>query len=509
MALVGFLACFQLGAQNLTKEMIEKALDDSYKVAIPGLCKDLPNSRFIIPTKDIDYTFEYNEETKKVEVIRKEKIVYYTFNDYIGGYRNISNLITKDLNTEILYVKKGSLSESSEKLEFSDLEIGSIFYHDIKATRVTQTVGKWKDSYGNYHGTTKRKLYTGKKILDVRYLTREYFVDQLPILKQTVTFNVPDWLDLTIKEYNTKNIQFEKTETKENGFKKIEFVGYALGGYTEEFSTEDGSFIYPHLLVIPNSFTKGGKQNLFGGVDDLYAWYRGLVNDIEQDPSVFKDVVESLVEGKTSDIEKIKAIYYWVQDNIRYVAYEDGIAGFKPESCDQVYLKKYGDCKGMANLMKAMLTSIGYDARLTWLGTNAVPYSYEEHCLASDNHMICTLILNGKKYFLDGTETNVAFGDNAQRIQGRQVLIEDGDKYELATIPVTSDLNKIIRKYDLSLYEDKLVGEVNLQFEGEGKRYFLNIVQGLRTEYKEKALEYLISDRRDGVYPSNIKTSEL
>lgn len=509
MALVGVLACFQLSAQNLTKEMVEKALDDSYKVAIPGLCKDLPNSRFIIPTKDIDYTFEYNEETKKVEVIRKEKIVYYTFNNYIGGYRNISNLITKDLNTEILYVKKGSLSESSEKLEFSDLEIGSIFYHDIKATRVTQTVGKWKDSYGNYHGTTKRKLYTGKKILDVRYLTREYFVDQLPILKQTVTFNVPDWLDITIKEYNTKTIQFEKTETKENGFNKIEFVGYALGGYTKEFSTEDGSFIYPHLLVIPNSFTKGGKQNLFGDVDDLYAWYRGLVNDIDQDPTVFKDVVESLVEGKTSDIEKIKAIYYWVQDNIRYVAYEDGIAGFKPESCDQVYLKKYGDCKGMANLMKAMLTSIGYDARLTWLGTNSVPYSYEEHCLASDNHMICTLILNGKKYFLDGTETNVAFGDNAQRIQGRQVLIEDGDKYELATIPVTSDLNKIIRKYDLSLYKDKLVGKVNLQFEGEGKRYFLNIVQGLRTEYKEKALEYLISDRRDGVYPSNIKTSDL
>ena len=74
---------------------------------------------------------------------------------------------------------------------------------------------------------------------------------------------------------------------------------------------------------------------------------------------------------------------------------------------------------------------------------------------------------------------------------------------------MTSDLNKIIRKYDLSLYKDKLVGEVNLQFEGEGKRYFLNIVQGLRTEYKEKALEYLISDRRDGVYPSNIKTSDL
>ncbi len=509
-ALIFFLTCIQLGAQNLTKEMIESALENNeYERAIPGLCKDYPNSRYIMPTKEIDFTFEYNEETKKVEVIRKEEIKYFTYNTKVNQYKNFTNLITKDLNTDILYVRKGDVSNPDIVLSYSDLEIGSIFYHDIKAARVTQTVGRWKDNYGYYQGSSKRSLFIGKKIKDVRYLTREFFVDQLPILKQTITFEIPDWLDITIKEYNTENIQFERTESKENGAKKVTFIGYALDGYTRERSTEEGSFIYPHLLVIPNSFSKGGKQKLFGDVDGLYAWYRGLVNQIEQDPSVFKELVSSLVEGKTSDIEKIKAIYYWIQDNIRYVAYEDGIAGFKPEACDGVYLKKYGDCKGMANLMKAMLTSLGYDARLTWLGTNSVPYSYEEPCLASDNHMICTLYLNGKKYYLDGTEKNVAFGDNAQRIQGRQVLIEDDEKYELATIPVTSDINKVIRKYNVTVYEDKLVGNVKLGYEGEGKRYFLNVVQSLRSEYKEKALQNLITSGSDGVVSTKIETSDL
>ena len=49
--------------------------------------------------------------------------------------------------------------------------------------------------------------------------------------------------------------------------------------------------------------------------------------------------------------------------------------------------------------------------------------------------MICTVILNGKKYFLDGTESFIALNDYAQRIQGKQVLIEDGKNYILDRIP--------------------------------------------------------------------------
>ena len=67
-ALVGILTCFQLSAQNLTKEIVEKALEDNYKIAIPGLCKDYPNSKYIIPEK------------KKIENIRFLIIFYQKLN---------------------------------------------------------------------------------------------------------------------------------------------------------------------------------------------------------------------------------------------------------------------------------------------------------------------------------------------------------------------------------------------------------------------------------------------
>ena len=72
-----------------------------------------------------------------------------------------------------------------------------------------------------------------------------------------------------------------------------------------------------------------------------------------------------------------------------------------------------------------MLTIAGFDARLTWIGTSDLPYAYSLPSLVVDNHMICTVILNGKKYFLDGMEEYIALSDYAQRIQGKQVLIED------------------------------------------------------------------------------------
>ena len=45
------------------------------------------------------------------------------------------------------------------------------------------------------------------------------------------------------------------------------------------------------------------------------------------------------------------------------------------------------------------------------------------------------MIAGGKRYFLDGTENFIALNDYAQRIQGKQVLIEDGKNYIIDKIP--------------------------------------------------------------------------
>jgi hypothetical protein len=198
-------------------------------------------------------------------------------------------------------------------------------------------------------------------------------------------------------------------------------------------------------------------------------------------------------------MDKIKAIFYFVQDNVRYIAFENGIAGFKPESAEEVLRKKYGDCKGMANLTKSLLTASGYDARLCWLGTNHIAYDYSTPSIAVDNHMICALNYKGKTIYLDATETYIGINEYAERIQGRQVLMEDGDKYILAKIPVVD----AAQNYDhetskFTINGTALSGTVSHLWKGEDKESVLSGLNGIKKEKSDDAMiRYLSNHNSD------------
>jgi hypothetical protein len=263
--------------------------------------------------------------------------------------------------------------------------------------------------------------------------------------------------------------------------------------------------------VLAKSFTRDGKENrLFGSSEDLYKWYKSLVDMMKDDASAYKPKVDELTANAKTDEEKIKAIYYWVQDNIRYIAFEDGLAGFKPDESQSVFAKRYGDCKGMANLIKQMLKTAGFDARLTWIGTKHISYDYSVPSLAVDNHMICTLLYKGKKYFLDGTEKYGAFGVNAERIQGKEVMIEDGDKFILEKIPAgNAQPNKESYAINLSIENETLKGKCTKTFLGESCSEFLYGYNRLALERKQDALERYLSSRDKNIQVSNVVTSDL
>jgi hypothetical protein len=235
-----------------------------------------------------------------------------------------------------------------------------------------------------------------------------------------------------------------------------------------------------------------------------------VCDSIGNQSSALKERVSSLINGKKTDLEKIEAIFYWVQDNIRYIAFENGIMGFRPDAAQNVLKKKYGDCKGKANLLKEMLRLAGYDARLTWIGTSDLPYDYSLPSLSVDNHMICTVILNGKKYFLDGTEEYIALNDYAQRLQGKQVLIEDGNNYILDRIPVfPSERNKTKQLNKMNIDGEAIKGNSTVEYNGEAKIFTQMAYATTRTENKANALTSFLSDGNANLELSNIKTPDF
>lgn len=444
--------------------------------------------------------FDLNKKAGKVTVNHdtKEHLMNINFRTDIHKYEfydsesSIATFAIKYRND-----KTASFFVNDEFYKDNDL-----FYNDAKVKYMT--VDFPVQGY-TYHYEVE------KNYEDVKYFTVLYFNDEYPILKKTMTFGIPDWLEIELKEFNFDGYKINKSSRKEGD---MTYITYTMDDVPAVFKEEDApgrSYTYPHIMVLAKSFTKDGKQTtLFKTSDDLYKWYKSLISSMTDDTSVMKAKVDELTAKAKTDDEKIKNIYYWVQDNIRYIAFEDGIAGFKPDESNHVFEKRYGDCKGMANLIKQMLKLAGFDARLCWIGTKHLAYDYKTPSLAVDNHMICALLYKGKKYFLDGTEKFNSFGEYAERIQNKEVMIEDGDKYLIEKIPTsTCEANREIFKASLTIENEHLVGNCNHNYIGESRAQFLNIYNSFETNKKKERLDGYLSQQDKNILVSDIKSTDF
>jgi len=355
------------------------------------------------------------------------------------------------------------------------------------------------------------RVETEKKFLDSKYLTVAYFHSFYPAKEKVITVKVPDWLQLDIREFNFTGYKVTKSKTTEKNLTVHTFRIQNLEAMKDESRAMGAAYLFPHIVFVVKSFTYDGKtEKGFGDAADLYGWYNYLYKKSGNKTDDLKTKVQELTNGKKTDIDKVKSVFYWVQDNIRYIAFEDGMAGFIPAAAQDVYKTKYGDCKGMANLMTEMLKIAGLEAYMTWIGTRHIPYDYTLPSLAVDNHCISTVILGGKEYFLDATEKYIPFGDYAWRIQGKEVLIGKGDKHDIKKVPVLDiDKSKILTQTTFTLNNDVLKGHVKVTLTGEQRTGFHQYYHDLPNDDKKKMVDRFLEFGNRNLVAANVKTSDL
>jgi hypothetical protein len=437
------------------------------------------------------YQFVYNAKSGQVEVKQKQTATYTSsrFQATVPVVLNYNNQVT--LNSVDCEVD--GRRPRDFKPVYTYYGSDDIFYSDEKICYFPMVIPKM--------GGTGVVTFE-QTVNDPRYFTSIYFTEPYAVDQKQVTIKVPRWMKVEFKELNFAGFNIRKTSQYLSG-EDADLITYSIQNLpaTKQESHSPGpSYIYPHLFIMCKSAAAGGNTfTYFNTLDDQYKWYHSLIKNTVDDQNAITAKAKELISGLTTDVDKVKAIYYYVQDNIRYIAFEDGMAGFKPENADEVLRKKYGDCKGMANLTKALLTASGYDARLCWLGTNHIAYDYQTPSLSVDNHMICALDLKGKTYFLDATESYLGFDEHAERIQGRQVLMEEGEKYKLTRVPtaaMSQNANTAIAKYQIA--DGAITGTVNYVWKGEEKE---SVLAGMNSTRKEKTtdamMRYLSGDNND------------
>ncbi len=102
--------------------------------------------------------------------------------------------------------------------------------------------------------------------------------------------------------------------------------------------------------------------------------------------------------------EQITQALFFVQNEIRYLGVELGVNSHKPRQPDEVFEKRFGDCKDKTLMLIAILKSLGinaYPALVSTYGNQKLPDELPSP--NQFNHVITRVELNDQVYWLDPT----------------------------------------------------------------------------------------------------------
>ena len=429
----------------------------------------------------------------------KSKIIY--------SNETVSINSGKTLEIETLVTESRAISKSKNTREYS-IRIPFNSFNEISnikgSTFISRTnkrevlsssaISTFDAEYENiYKSDNKFKFFVLPKVEDNSVIEFSYkdkikqpqflstFLFQNPIKTEATKLQIrcQSTTEIGYKIFGNYQEKIVFTKTKEGDLDIYTWEAKDIPEFEAEEDMPSSLYFLPHIIYYIKSYEKEGKkEEVLGTPEKLYQWYYSITKDINKtDQTALKNKTLELIKDKRSDLEKAKAIYQWVQQNVHYVAFEDGMGGFVPREASDIFQKLYGDCKDMANLLNQMLRNAQLESNLTWIGTRSKPYKYEEVPTPQvDNHMITNLVIGGKSYFLDATDKFCPFTFPSAFIQGKEALIGKSEKeFRLELVSeIESSKNKTTILMKLNLENNHIIGDVTTTISGLKKSYLLN-----------------------------------
>lgn len=328
------------------------------------------------------------------------------------------------------------------------------------------------------------------KYAEPRFMGNHYWLDFIPCLQSELVVSVQKNINIAYKLFNCedKKIVFTKEEKKNEITYRWKFQSDGTGIFYND--APNFRYYQPHIVFYVTDYMLDGKTvELLRAPKNLYKWYSDLQKNLNQTEDLkLKHITDSLIVNTTSESEKVNKIFYWVQDNISYVAFEDGLGGFIPRDAGLVCTRKYGDCKDMASIINEMLRFANVKSYLTWIGSRDIPYTYSDVPAPSvDNHMITSYQdKNGIWNFLDATGKHAPQDLYTSFIQGKQALIGiSADSFLIVTVPIKdTSVSQTIDSITIDIKDNFVHGKGKAKLSGYDQLEYIYATEHLNAEEK-------------------------
>jgi transglutaminase-like putative cysteine protease len=212
------------------------------------------------------------------------------------------------------------------------------------------------------------------------------------------------WCDIMLFEYTDPIVAMDYRVSMPPGLPLVhKRLRAPVGGTVaaEESKRPDGRTVYAwHVRNVPQVFPEPDMPALDTQVQrlmlstiaswkDVSKWYWGLCKaHLEKVTPEMRETVAKLTEGAATQDEKVRRIFKFVSQEIRYmgITTEEVAPGNEPHDVDMTFKNRYGVCRDKAALLTALLRTAGIPAYpvLFYVGAKRdpdVPMPYFNHAI--------------------------------------------------------------------------------------------------------------------------------
>lgn len=253
------------------------------------------------------------------------------------------------------------------------------------------------------------------------------------------------------------------------------------------------------------------QMTTFQSWDQVGQWYANLEKDrIVPDEKIRAKTAE-LVRGRTTDTDKVEALYQYVARNFRYVSLSLGQGRYQPHAAADVYANQYGDCKDKHTLLSSMLIAAGLRAYPALMNSS--------HKIDADmpspgqfDHVITAVPLGSETLWMDTTAEVAPFRLISPQLRDKKALLVPATgPARLETTPAEPPfLSTEVLEIEGQVNDlGKLTGHTRMIVRGDSELFFRIIFRNTpKSDWKKLSYYLSMMSGERGQEVSEIKPSE-
>lgn len=253
--------------------------------------------------------------------------------------------------------------------------------------------------------------------------------------------------------------------------------------------------IFPFVLAAPADFCYDSYCGNMNNWKNYGLWISDLLKDRDRLPSEFVAKIRDLIKDAPTTREKARILFYFLQKNSRYVSIQLGIGGYQPADATSVAKNRLGDCKGLTNLMKAMLKAVGIPSNYCVISMREKELYSDFPSFSQADHVILLIPQKNDSIWLECTSQTLPFGYIHQDISGHDALVISESGGTLCRLPTYTDAqNRKNTTVDIHVNEDG-GAYGNIVF-SEYLNGYERVYRAFQLKERKKLIEYINANMR-------------